>query len=202
MVGAAGSGVHAFRSAVGIALLLLSSAAWPSAADDAFQKLAAQFIDDLPEFSQVHATSIGDHRYDHVLDDVDTDARSRKLALYKKYRRALRAVDREELSRANRVDAELLRAEIDSSIWSIETLQEWAWNPLIYVDVAGSSLYTLMARDFAPLDERVADIAQGSNSSRGSFARRGVPCSLSVCRRSTRKRHSSRTRASIRLSKT
>jgi uncharacterized protein (DUF885 family) len=160
MVGAAGSGVHAFRCTVGIALFLLSSAAWSSAADDAFQKLAAQFIDDLPEFSQVRATSIGDHRYDHVLDDVDTDARSRKLALYKKYRRALRAIDREELSRANQVDAELLQAEIDSSIWSIEILQEWAWNPLIYVDVAGSSLYTLMARDFAPLDERVADVAQ------------------------------------------
>jgi uncharacterized protein (DUF885 family) len=160
IVGAAGSGMHAFRSAVGIALFLLSSAAWSSAADDAFQKLAAQFIDDLPAFSQVHATSIGDHRYDHVLDEVDTDARSRKLALYKKYRKSLRAIDREELSRANQVDAELLRAEIDSSIWSIETLQEWAWNPLIYVDVAGSSLYTLMARDFAPLDERVADAAQ------------------------------------------
>jgi len=152
--------MHAFRSAAGIALFLLSSAAWSSAADDAFQKLAAEFIDDLPRFSQVNATSVGDHRYDHVLDEVDADARSRKLALYRKYRRALRAIDRDDLSRANQVDAELLRAEIDSSIWSIETLQEWAWNPLVYVNVAGSSLYTLMARDFAPLDERMEDAAQ------------------------------------------
>jgi uncharacterized protein (DUF885 family) len=160
IVTAAGSGMHAFRSAAGIALFLLSSAAWSSAADDAFQKLAAEFIDDLPRFSQVNATSVGDHRYDHVLDEVDADARSRKLALYRKYRRALRAIDRDDLSRANQVDAELLRAEIDSSIWSIETLQEWAWNPLVYVNVAGSSLYTLMARDFAPLDERMEDAAQ------------------------------------------
>jgi len=160
IVSAAGSGMHAFRSAVGIAWFLLSSAAWSSAADDAFQKLAAEFIDELPRFSQVSATSVGDHRYDHVLDEVDGDARSRKLALYRKYRRALRAIDREELSRANQVDAELLRAEIDSSIWSTETLQEWAWNPLVYVNIAGSSLYTLMARDFAPLDERMEDAAQ------------------------------------------
>ena len=152
--------MHGFPSVVGIALFLLSSAAWSSAADDAFQKLAAEFIDDLPRFSEVHATSVGDHRYDHVLDEVDTDARSRKLALYRKYRSALRAIDRDDLSRANQVDAELLRAEIDSNIWSMETLQEWAWNPLVYVNIAGSSLYTLMARDFAPLDQRVGDAAQ------------------------------------------
>jgi uncharacterized protein (DUF885 family) len=154
------SGMHAFRSAVGIALLLSGSAAWSSAADHAFEKLAADFIDDLPKFSQVYATSVGDHRYDHVLDEVDDGARSQRLALYKSYRKALRAIDRQELSRANQVDAELLRAEIDSNIWSTETLQEWAWNPLVYVNIAGSSLYTLMARDFAPLDERAEDAAQ------------------------------------------
>jgi uncharacterized protein (DUF885 family) len=156
----ADSGMRAFRSAVGIALFLSGSAAWSSAADDAFEKLAADFIDDLPKFSQVYATSVGDHRYDHVLDEVDDNARSQKLALYKNYRRALRAIDRQELSRANQVDAELLRAKIDSNIWSTETLQEWAWNPLVYVEIAGSSLYTLMARDFAPLDERAEDAAQ------------------------------------------
>jgi uncharacterized protein (DUF885 family) len=128
-------------------------------ADDAFEKLADDFLDDLPKFSQVNATSIGDHRYDHLLDQVDDDARSRKLALYRKYRTALRDIDWDELSRPNKVDAEMLRAEIDSNIWSLQTLQEWAWNPLVYVNIAGSSLYTLMARDFAPIEERVEDAA-------------------------------------------
>jgi uncharacterized protein (DUF885 family) len=160
IVSPASSNANAFRSPVGLALLLLSSMAWASATDDAFQKLAAEFIDDLPEFSQVNATSIGDHRFDHVLDEVDSGARSRKLALYRKYRRTLRTIDRERLSRANQVDAELLRAEIESGIWSIETFQEWAWNPLVYVNIAGSSLYTLMARDFAPLNDRMEDAAQ------------------------------------------
>jgi uncharacterized protein (DUF885 family) len=128
-------------------------------ADDAFEKLAEDFLDDLPKFSQVNATSIGDHRYDHLLDQVDDDARSRKLALYRKYRTSLRDIDWDELSRPNKVDAEMLRAEIDSNIWSLQTLQEWAWNPLVYVNIAGSSLYTLMARDFAPIEERVEDAA-------------------------------------------
>jgi uncharacterized protein (DUF885 family) len=126
-------------------------------ADDAFEKLAEDFLDDLPKFSQVNATSIGDHRYDHLLDQVDDDARSRKLALYRKYRTSLRDIDWDELSRPNKVDAEMLRAEIDSNIWSLQTLQEWAWSPLVYVNIAGSSLYTLMARDFSPIEERVED---------------------------------------------
>jgi uncharacterized protein (DUF885 family) len=147
------------KTTVGVVLLALSVTAMAGPADDAFEKLAEDFLDDLPKFSQVNATSIGDHRYDHLLDQVDDDARSRKLALYRKYRTALRDIDWDELSRPNKVDAEMLRAEIDSNIWSLQTLQEWAWNPLVYVNIAGSSLYTLMARDFAPIEERVEDAA-------------------------------------------
>ncbi|MEX2123688.1 MAG: DUF885 domain-containing protein [Woeseia sp.] len=159
MSSVAGDGMKTFRAAVAVAFFTLGGAAWASPADDAFHKLAADFIDDLPEFSPVYATSIGDHRSDHLLDQVDGDGRSRKMALYRKYRTDLQAIAWEELSRANKIDAEILRAEIDSNIWSLETFQEWAWNPLVYVNLAGSSLYGLMARDFAPVEERVENAA-------------------------------------------
>lgn len=151
--------MNSFRAAIGVALCAFCSAALASPADEAFNDLAADFIDDLPKFSQVNATSLGDHRYDHLLDQVDEGGRKRKLALLRKYRTDLHDVDWNQLSRANKVDAELLRAEVDQDIWSMETLQEWAWNPLLYVDIAGSSLYALMARDFAPLEERMEDAA-------------------------------------------
>lgn len=157
IVSAADNGMRTFRAAVGIALCTFSLAASASPAEQAFRKLAADYVEDLPRFSQVDATSIGDHRYDHVLDQVDGDARARKLELYKKYRTALHDIDWEELSRPDKIDAELLRTQVDSNIWSLETLQEWAWNPLLYVNTAGSSLYALMSRDFAPLEERVED---------------------------------------------
>jgi len=147
-----------FRAAAVLAFLI-GNVATASPADDAFRSLAADFIDDLPRLSPVYATSIGDHRSDHLLDQVDGAARSQKLELYKKYRKSLGAIAWKDLSRANKVDAEMLRAEIESGIWSLETLEEWAWNPLTYVNLAGSSLYGLMARDFAPLEERVANAA-------------------------------------------
>ena len=123
--------------------------------DQAFQNLADEYISDLTNFSPVFATMVGDHSADGELDNVDSDARNETLSLYREYKAALTALDRNELSRANQVDYELLFHEIESSIWSIETLQEWAWNPLFYVDRSGSAIYALMARDFAPIEQRL-----------------------------------------------
>ncbi|HEX7719808.1 MAG TPA: DUF885 domain-containing protein [Woeseiaceae bacterium] len=145
-------------AAAGI-VLVIGSVAWASPADDAFEELAADYIDRLPEFSPVTATAIGDHRADDQLDQVNAAAGRRAVAEYRKYRASLDGIDWQDLSRANKVDAELLRAELDSRIWSYQTLQEWAWNPLHYVNLCGSSLYSLVARDFAPLEERIENAA-------------------------------------------
>ena len=48
---------------------------------------------------------------------------------------------------------------IRDSLWSLQELQEWAWNPLYFVNTAGSSIYNLVAREFAPADERLANAA-------------------------------------------
>jgi uncharacterized protein (DUF885 family) len=127
--------------------------------DVAFQNLTDEYISDLTNFSPVFATTIGDHSADGELDNVDAAARKEILSLYGEYKAALEVLDRNELSRANQVDAELLLHEIESSIWSIEKLQEWAWNPLYYVDRSGSAIYGLMAREFAPLEERLLAVA-------------------------------------------
>jgi uncharacterized protein (DUF885 family) len=128
-------------------------------ADKAFERLGEQYIVDLPLFSPVSATLIGDHSADDQLDQVDQAARDTLAAAYSKYLRAIAAIDRDELSRANQVDAELLRTEIESGLWQLETLQEWAWNPLLYVNISGSAIYGLVARDFAPLENRLSNAA-------------------------------------------
>ena len=40
-------------------------------------------------------------------------------------------------------------------LWQIETLRSWAWDPQIYNDAAGNSLYGLAARDYAPWPARL-----------------------------------------------
>ena len=130
-----------------------------SATDEAFQTLADEYIADLANLSPVNATLIGDHSADGELDHVDAAAREEALASLREYRDAVMALDRDQLSRANQVDAELLLHAVESSIWSNETLQEWAWNPLYYISISGSAIYGLLARDFAPLEQRLASAA-------------------------------------------
>ena len=139
--------------------LLAATAFADTPTDEAFQNLADEFVSDLANISPVLATSVGDHSADGELDDVDDAARAETLTLYREYKTALGALDRNELTRANQVDAEMLLHEIESSIWSIETLQEWAWNPLYYVNMSGNAIYALVARDFAPIEQRLTAAA-------------------------------------------
>ncbi len=135
------------------------SALAASDADDAFEAIADRYIVDLPRFSPVGATLTGDHSADNMLDEVDANARTKLRSMYSEYLDAISKIDRDELSLANQVDAELLRTEIESDLWRLDTLQEWAWNPLLYVRISGSSIYGLVAREFAPVEDRLAAAA-------------------------------------------
>ena len=139
--------------------LLAGTAFAASATDEAFENLASEYISDLSNFSPVFATVVGDHSADGQLNQVDDTAREETRTLLREYAVALNAIDREQLSRANQVDAELLLHEVESSLWSLDTLQEWAWNPLYYINLSGSSIYGLVARDFAPIETRLLNVA-------------------------------------------
>jgi uncharacterized protein (DUF885 family) len=135
--------------------LFAASALAASATDQAFQNLADEYIADLANLSPVGATMIGDHSADDELDEVDAAARGERLVLLREYQAAIEALNFDELSRANQVDADLLLHNIESSIWSTEVLQEWAWNPRHYINISGGSIYSLLSRDYAPLEQRL-----------------------------------------------
>ena len=136
-------------------LVTMSVAHAQSDTDLAFENIAAAFVNNLPAISPANATELGDHRQDSVLDQVGSDGRLAVIRIYEQHLAELQNIDRQALSRANQVDADLLLNEIESRLWRIETLQEWAWNPLVYVRISGNAIYGLMARDFAPLPERL-----------------------------------------------
>ena len=145
-------------AASALTLLFLNTVAAATANDD-FEALADRYVSDLAAFSPVNATAIGDHSADDKLDDVSAAARERRGDMYREYLAALAAIDRDALSRANQVDAEMLRNELEGSLWRLETLQEWAWNPLYYVRISGGAIYSLLAREFAPLEQRLDSAA-------------------------------------------
>ncbi len=142
-----------------VVFLLAGAMAYADDANnEAFQNLGDEYISDLTNFSPVYASQVGDHSADHKLDQVDAAARAQYRALLIEYITTLEAIDIDTLSRANQIDAEILMNQLQSDLWSQDVLQEWAWNPVSYVGLSGSAIYGLIARDFAPLDERLRSV--------------------------------------------
>jgi uncharacterized protein (DUF885 family) len=131
----------------------------PPAPDEQFETIAKRYLREFPELSPVRATGLGDHRFDGRLDDVSAEGWEAQAAFADAYLSALEPIDASRLSRSNQVDLLLLRHALEYQRWSVRTLAEWRWNPLIYTSIAGDSLYALLARDFAPLPERLGNIA-------------------------------------------
>ena len=101
-----------------LTLLLSTSAYAATASDDAFRNLADEYIGDLTNFSPVYATHIGDHSADNKLDQVDAAARANSRELLVEYITSLKALDIDEMSRANQIDAEILLNQLESDLWS------------------------------------------------------------------------------------
>lgn len=140
-------------------LCLSAMTAAESDADRRFEQLAARYVDELPGLSPAGATLMGDHRFDAKLDQVGSAAIAKKTAFCRSYLDGLAHIDRAKLSRANQIDYAMLEHKLHAQVWKLGELEEWAWNPLIYTNLAGSSIYGLLARDFAPLRERLAHVA-------------------------------------------
>ena len=143
----------------GLAIIQANLAAAEPGADETFASVAGRYLDEVAVRSPVAATALGDHRADDRLDDVDPAARARTRNLYLEYRELLSSIDRDALSRGNQVDAALLHNEIESALFELDTLEEWAWNPLYYVRLSGNGVYGLLSREFAPLEQRLDNVA-------------------------------------------
>ncbi|HEY7853026.1 MAG TPA: DUF885 domain-containing protein [Caulobacteraceae bacterium] len=122
----------------------------------AFAALSARWLEATTRLSPISATQLGDHRFDAEIDDVSPAGRAAADRTSRALLADLMAINRARLSRANQIDAAMLANQLRYDIWTRNTLQDWAWDPLIYNSLAGDALYTLMARDFAPIGGRLA----------------------------------------------
>ena len=127
--------------------------------DSTFEELSRRYVDEVTALSPVSATMLGDHRYDDLVDEVSDAARRRRAEFSRGVLAQLDEIDRTRLSRANQIDAAILEHTLRGRLWHLEELQEWAWNPMSYTGLAGGAVYGLLAREFAPLAERLKNVA-------------------------------------------
>ncbi len=153
----------AFGSSVALAPLIgcgeTSATAADTSGDEAFAQIGQRWLDETCRTSPSFATYLGNHAFDGELNDVSGTGRAARAAVRDEARTSLASLDPSTLSREAQVDVAMLAERLDSGDFTENELQAWAWDPLEYSDLAGGSLYSLMARQFAPLPDRLASAA-------------------------------------------
>ena len=146
--------------AIGVAAVVTTSASAPVTAaqangDARFEAFGDGAVDEYLRLNPVNATQTGDHRYDALMPDVSAQGRAATRAFAERTLAELARFDVRSLSREHQVDAILLKDQLDYILFSDERLQDWAWDPLTYSSAAGTALFSLTSREFAPLPERL-----------------------------------------------
>ena len=125
--------------------------------DAEFARLAREYLDDRAERHPDAATGLGDHRFDARLPDPSAQARAAERRALDGWAARLAALDRAALSAEHQVDAAMMADGIARRMFELDDLREHTWNPLLANP--GKAIYQLLARDFAPLPDRLGSVA-------------------------------------------
>src|SRR3954452_24210294 len=104
----------------------------------------------------VAATAIGFHALDGEWGDQTEAGRQERIVMLRRHLDRVKAFDEASVSPDERIDRGLLAESIEQMLFGEEESREDAWDPLSSIYVLGSGLFSLLARDFAPWEERGA----------------------------------------------
>ncbi len=122
-----------------------------------FRRLAEDYLDDLARRHPDIATELGDHRFDDQLPDRDAGVLDAERRGLDEFAARLTALDHASLDKELRVDAAVLGNDVARRLFELEELREHTWNPLLANP--GQAIYMLLARDYAPLPDRLQSLA-------------------------------------------
>lgn len=121
-----------------------------------FASAAAVVLADALEHNPVRASLLGVHAYDDRLPDPSAEAEDGRLRDVRSALAALDSIPTEDIGEPDAIDAEILRTALTSELVAHTQLLEAQWNPMTHNP--GRGIAVLLARDFAPLPERLASL--------------------------------------------
>ncbi len=124
-----------------------------------FSQTARSIINDVLANEPLEATWAGIHDYDANYPDVSADGFAQQRARVKTHLDALRRFKPQELSASDRIDWHMLVSRFEVQLREAEQLELYKHSPSLYPNVAIEGIYSLLARDFAPLRDRLPAIA-------------------------------------------
>jgi uncharacterized protein (DUF885 family) len=141
----------------------------PEDAKGRLDQLVRRHLDAALLASPTTATWLGVHGYDDRIDDVSAEAQAREIARLHDLQDALKTIPDGELDAAHRLDKQLLEREARIGLFELTESRPLERSPIHYLDLAQSAIDEPLARDFAPLPERIRSIDARLLRLRGLF---------------------------------
>jgi uncharacterized protein (DUF885 family) len=117
------------------------------------------FLDATFALDPVFATAMGNHARDGAWPDLSEAGRTVRLRHVDEWTTAFARFDDAKLTADERIDRDLLLGELAAQRFGATVVREEAWSPMWWVYVIGEGFFGLLAREFAPLSDRLASIA-------------------------------------------
>jgi uncharacterized protein (DUF885 family) len=105
----------------------------------------------------IYATYLGIHDDDGRLDDATRDAVVQEIADARRLETEVEAIDPAGLSESVRLERELALHNVHRELFSLEVHRLWERRSMA-MDGLGDALFSVFARDYAPLAERLASL--------------------------------------------
>jgi len=121
-----------------------------------FVPLAESIVDAILRGDPGLASATGDHRFDDRMPDLSPGAVTVQVAMLRDAADALSGTDPEAFGPEDQVDHAILSAIVERGLFELTDVREHEWNPLQHNP--GPLLHVLIARQFAPAEERLASL--------------------------------------------
>jgi uncharacterized protein (DUF885 family) len=132
-----------------------------------FPGRVAAFLDETFRLDPLFATAIGEHRHDGRWPDLTEAGRLERRASGERWLTEFGAMT--DLSPDEAIDRDLLIGELEAARFAETELRDDATDPLSWVYLAGDGIFPLLAREFAPLGDRLTSVAARMETLPGVF---------------------------------
>lgn len=137
-------------------------AATPSAttaADAAFDKLADRYFSEYYfKFNPTQGTAAGFHQYDAQLENFSRASINKQITVLGAFKKQVEAVNAKLLGQRAAADRELVLGDINGRLLTLENIRSWEKNPDFYSSNVTNSIFVVMARTFAPPEQRLKSV--------------------------------------------
>ncbi len=126
--------------------------------DERFDAIVREFFFRFMELEPVMATFLGVHEHDGRLPEGTRRHIQEETRLVREFRDEVESIPPESLSRDRRIDRGLAIQSAELAIFQFEEFRSWEKSDGV-PDTVGEGIFLLLARDFAPLEQRLESVA-------------------------------------------